>query len=437
MSEVMKTQTVDDGLLQPTVGSTSFEKLRSHRQWEEYLSKHRLTMFLQEMVSTIRALEPADPYEFMAKYLIENKQKPGTHAPVEPASPKPRAQRPSRKSSSVSMASQSTAPPSPPPDEYWVQLNQNPDQLKQLESAPPAQDSKPCFKRHANVYSESVNPHEVKLVTYPKADAETTEIQKHLLESTSFLFKGLTQDRAAMMASAMFKKEATVGETVIKQGDDGDNFYLIGSGGMEVFVQRDPNSEPVKVLQLVAGGTFGELALMYQSPRAATVVAMSDSVLWCLDRVQFKALCSGAEQQQTNEEWVAFLEKVEVLNTLNKFELIKVASDLEEEYCGENEVVIEQGDNSSDFMYILESGTCVATLDHKDGSDPETVKEYIPGDYFGELALLQGGPRTASVKVTCEEAHFLKIPVDTFKKILGPVHDLMQKNANKYKCVRA
>ena len=116
-----------------------------------------------------------------------------------------------------------------------------------------------------------------------------------------------------MMASAMFKKEVTAGETVIKQGDDGDNFYLIGSGEMEVFVQRDPDSEPAKVLQLAAGGTFGELALMYQSPRAATVIAMNDCVLWCLDRIQFKALCSGAEQQQTNEEWLAFLEKVEVL----------------------------------------------------------------------------------------------------------------------------
>jgi len=61
------------------------------------------------------------------------------------------------------------------------------------------------------------------------------------------------------------------------------------------------------------------------------------------------------------------------------------------------------------------------------------MKEYAPGDYFGELAVLEGGPRKASVKVTSAEAHFLKIPADTFKETLGPIHEAMKKNAAAYK----
>jgi len=278
-----------------------------------------------------------------------------------------------------------------------------------------------------------MNPNNVQIVTHPKTNAEKTEIQKHLLESTNFLFKGLTDVRAVMLADAMFKKDVNAGEIVIKQGDDGDNFYLIGSGDMEVLVARDPGSEPVKVLEYSAGGTFGELALMYLCPRAATVKAVSDCMLWCLDRVQFRALMCGAEQLQANSQWEAFLEKVEVFNTLNKFERMTVANDLEEEDCGEDEMVIEQGDDDAEFLYILEAGSCAAILDSKDETGPVTLKEYVPGDYFGELALLEGGPRKASVKVTSEEAHLLKISTETFKGILEPVHEVMRKNAEAYK----
>jgi cAMP-dependent protein kinase regulator len=309
------------------------------------------------------------------------------------------------------------------------------------EAAPKApaatvEDAPAGFKRERRVSrsSESVNPTKVEIVTYPKTEAEKTAIVTFLKESSNFLFKGLTDIRAMMVADAMFKKDVKAGETVIEQGDDGDNFYLIGSGSMEVFVKRDPDSEPMKVLEYAAGGTFGELALMYLCPRAATVKAVSDCMLWCLDRVQFRALmCAADGQQQANSQWVTFLEGVEVFSTLNKFEIMTVADAVQEEDCGEDEMVIEKGDDDAEFMYILESGSCAAILPNEDGGDPVILKEYLPGDYFGELALLEGGPRKASVKVTSEEAHFLKISAENFNGVCAPIHQVMRKNAEAYK----
>jgi cAMP-dependent protein kinase regulator len=57
--------------------------------------------------------------------------------------------------------------------------------------------------------------------------------------------------------NAMFERVVKAGETVIFQGDEGDNFYVIEEGLFEVLVDGE------KVVELCSGGSFGELALMY------------------------------------------------------------------------------------------------------------------------------------------------------------------------------
>lgn len=53
-------------------------------------------------------------------------------------------------------------------------------------------------------------------------------------------------------------------------GDEGDNFYVVDSGKCEVWVTKD-GQPPAKVAVVVEGGSFGELALIYGTQRAATV----------------------------------------------------------------------------------------------------------------------------------------------------------------------
>ena len=63
----------------------------------------------------------------------------------------------------------------------------------------------------------------------------------------------------------MFDMQVEEGQHVINQGDNGDYFYVIESGQFDIFVDGHP------VGDIGAGAAFGELALMYSSPRAATV----------------------------------------------------------------------------------------------------------------------------------------------------------------------
>lgn len=72
----------------------------------------------------------------------------------------------------------------------------------------------------------------------------------------------------------MVEKKVKSGDVVIQQGDEGDNFYVVDEGLFEVFVNGK------KVVEIGPGGSFGELALMYNTPRAATVKAVNDGVLW-------------------------------------------------------------------------------------------------------------------------------------------------------------
>lgn len=77
------------------------------------------------------------------------------------------------------------------------------------------------------------------------------------------------------------------GEEIILQGDHGDMFYVLEEGTVDVFVKKG-GAEEALIHTYEAGSTFGELALLYGSPRAATCRAATDCVLWTLDRLSFR-----------------------------------------------------------------------------------------------------------------------------------------------------
>jgi CRP-like cAMP-binding protein len=113
---------------------------------------------------------------------------------------------------------------------------------------------------------------------------------------------------------AMFERKVTAGDYVIRQGDDGDNFYVIETGVFDVF-KRNALSDPEpgqRVLTYDGRGSFGELALMYNQPRAASVVAVTDGVLWAMDRQSFRrtVLRSAHRKRQVR---VSFLKPARLL----------------------------------------------------------------------------------------------------------------------------
>ena len=117
----------------------------------------------------------------------------------------------------------------------------------------------------------------------PKTEGLKAELTKYL--EKEILFRSLNQQLMVQIVNAMFKVEVTSGKSIIRQGDTGDNMYICVAGHFDCFIEKDGEKE--KVMDYSKGSSFGELALLYNSPRAASVVATEDSVLWALDRESF------------------------------------------------------------------------------------------------------------------------------------------------------
>lgn len=219
---------------------------------------------------------------------------------------------------------------------------------------------------------------------------------------------------------------------VIKQKAEGDNMYIIGSGSVDVFVARGSSAgRGEHVLTLGPGGLFGELALLYSSPRAATCVVTSASAnLWALASHDFKMLLMKGAQEEYNQ-YTAWLRNVDILKGLNQHEMAQLAEAIEPVEYAEGQEIIVQGSRDSDCFFMLQKGMCAAYIGGTAGE--KEVKRYTrQGDYFGEVALLRGTARQASIRAIGGPAIVCHISRHVFDTILGPLKPRLTQEIDKY-----
>lgn len=262
----------------------------------------------------------------------------------------------------------------------------------------------------------------------PKDESTMAQLKKSV--EANVLFQHLEAAELKMVLDAMFPVNPKAGEVVIQQGDEGDNFYVIDSGTTEVLITGADGGEPQVVSSITDGGSFGELALIYGTPRAATIRAKTDCHLWAIDRDTYRRILMGAtiRKRKTYQE---FLEKVTLLSSLDKWERLSVADALETCTFKTGDVIMKEGDAGDDF-YIIEEGTADVTITGADGAT-QTVNTLEAADYFGELALLEAdGKRHATVTAT-SDCKFAKLDRERFERVLGPCNDILKRNADNYK----
>merc|ERR1719446_1625252 len=209
-------------------------------------------------------------------------------------------------------------------------------------------------------------------------------------------------------------------EIVIIQDDQGDFLFVIETGRLDCKIKLDGADKVVKTCE--AGDVFGELALLYNCPRAASVDAREKCVLWQLDRDTFNNIVKEAAQKK-RERYDAFLQKVPLLAGMDAYERSQLADALKSEEFANGATICKEGDNGNTF-YIIEEGAAVAT------KADATVMSYAPGDYFGELALLRNQPRAATVTAKGATS-LLSLDSRSFKRLLN-VSDLLERS-NQYK----
>jgi len=262
-------------------------------------------------------------------------------------------------------------------------------------------------------------------IVNPKSDEQRNRLiaacQKVLL------FNRLDKDQFNQVLDAMFEHVCQPGDSVINEGDDGDNFYVIESGNYDVY--KLINGDNIKVASYDNKGSFGELALMYNAPRAATVSSVDGGTLWALDRQTYVRIIvrANAKKRRLYEQ---FLQNVHILQTLEEFERQKVADAMEPREFEDGEIIIQQGDTKLDYFYFVMEGEVKYVLTDDDDVEKE-IKRDTAGGYFGELALIQDKPRAVTVssvgvtKCGC-------LDVQAFERLLGPCKEIMKRNVDLY-----
>lgn len=258
----------------------------------------------------------------------------------------------------------------------------------------------------------------------PKTDAELGRIKSAV--KANFLFQHLSDTQSKMIFNAMVRTEVKAGEVVIQQGSAGDVFYIVDAGEYLVTVQAAAGSPPVEVMRYTAaGGTnpcFGELAILHNKPRAATVTCVSAGALWAIDRRSFRAVLMRSSSNQMRRT----LRSVPTLKPLTMPQLRRLEELLIETTYRDGEHVVKQGD-CIDALHLVVSGCAALARRTTDGGEDELST--LPDLYFGELALLGAAPSKASV-VAKGPLRCAAISKRRFEEEFGPLqafHDAVRK----------
>jgi CRP-like cAMP-binding protein/serine/threonine protein phosphatase PrpC len=231
-----------------------------------------------------------------------------------------------------------------------------------------------------------------KLEVVPKTEAEIQRIKAAM--NSNFLFQKLSESQSTQIYDAMKRKRVKAGEIIIRQGDPGDEFYVLEIG--EYVVTIENNGKAVEVLRYRpnpsgANPCFGELALMYSKPRAATVTAATDGILWAIDRRSFREIL----KRSSAEYLMRTLRSVQILKPLTSNQLQRLSERLSEKTYKGGETIIRQGEYGDTF-FIVSEGKAAVIKDLPEG-ERSRLAVINQGQFFGERALLRNEPRAANV----------------------------------------
>lgn len=316
-------------------------------------------------------------------------------------------------------------------------MKRNMTQYKQLEKreslamlASPSEDNGPRVmptKRRGGVSASplTADPSKVKnFPVHPKDAQAQNRIRKAIMQNP--LFNHINEDQLKTVVDAMFERQYNAGDLIIRQGDDGDNYYVLDSGSADIIINNAQGTRTVGTLQ--PGQACGELALLYHCPRAATIRANTRTVCWAVDGETFRFILASSAMSQ-RKKYEAFLAGVPILGSLTDWERSIIADALQDAEFKPGEVILRQGDAGNNF-YIVERGECVASISN--GVSAMEVKHYGPGDYFGEIALLTDAPRKASV-IAKTPVKCVYLDRGAFSRLLGNIDDILKRNMQQYR----
>jgi len=230
------------------------------------------------------------------------------------------------------------------------------------------------------------------------------QYQRYLMAHLGHIpfMRDLSENERQMVTRRLVPQRYAPAEAIFRSGDTASGIYYIESGAVRLIGDDD-------FTELGPGDTFGEMAVLSGKPHANTAQAALESTVWQLTPSDFARLAetypsiratlsrslrsrlSAADVVQA----VRILQRMPIFANLSREALDDVAVHLLLQHIPIGEVIYSPGD-SGDAMYFVESGQ--VELSKEDEERRETLARLIPGDFFGETALLTGQSRTVTAR---------------------------------------
>ncbi len=235
------------------------------------------------------------------------------------------------------------------------------------------------------------------------------------------LFHGLDQPTLRKLGDEMEPVRLSAGEVLFRRGDPADSLYLVADGCLQVVFERADDTEQV-LGQIAVGGCLGEIALLANQPRSATVRAIQPSELMRLTKAgldRFLAQHPDVKQQlerlATSRQSGQSFALMDLFRGLDRAALDQVIQESVWLRLSGGDTLFRQGD-PADCLYTVVSGRLEAIIQEEGGGDP-VVRPIGRGTCVGEMALLTDAPRSATVRAV-RDSELIRLPKAAFDRLL-------------------
>lgn len=244
-------------------------------------------------------------------------------------------------------------------------------------SAPIIVTAEQKFETIKKKFNEGANL--VKVTNEKKTRAVTLFLHQALAKRDMFL---PYLDKLHLFVNAMEGEDVLQGQTIIKQGDDGDYFYVVESGTVDIVVDG-------KVVAVASvGEVFGELALLYAGKRTASCIAKTKCKLWKINSLNFRSLIDEANSE--NQGIFNFLSDKPLFAGVPPRQVVKITEAARVTIFDDYDNIYNSNDEAEAIFYITKGSVVIYDAVSKSKNMLST------GELFGQTDILTGSLRTSS-----------------------------------------
>jgi cAMP-dependent protein kinase regulator len=276
-------------------------------------------------------------------------------------------------------------------------------------------------------------------LNYPIAEnaflAQTAAMAAHIATIANYpplvpplpIFSAIDAGAFKELFNHLTLKRYHTGDTIIAQGQPGESVYFIARGEVDVVQQRADVDRLQHLARLGPGSLFGEMALLSDEPRSASVVAATDVDALALSRDDAETLgqriphVAGAMARFTRERMISNLFATNPLFVLFKDEeKKKLLARFKGHEVPEGTIFLEQGDMGRGLYVMLQGKAEVMRID---GDEQVKLADIGAGDIVGEMSLINEAPVSARVR-TKTKATLLFLARELFLPLVENVSEL-------------